>query len=619
MTFSTLKNHLKNLPCGKRLNHSVYIIEESLAKVDETLYRFTQELKGKVAADSEYNVIKFFTNEFKISYLSYPDFFSEPHPGLKKSLTLNIATGKIRNFNYDKSMNPPILHRKEVFLHPGHPQIETLTKLTKQEESHGLYENPRTIGFKLNWEKLLKEKGLSYQEHRLIESQSTDMSEIETELVIDRHKTAISRYNFSKPVQSILEYNLLEETESFFDYGCGLGDDLRGLSALGYSCSGWDPVHKQDGKKTSSHVVNVGFVLNVIENPEERIEVLHDAYSLTKKLMVVTTLLTNDITSVNPTPFKDGFLTNRSTFQKYYEQSELQQFIEDTLNTSAVPAGPGVFYIFKDPVSAQSFLANRSRRKIDWESISLKLYPDRAERKRIVEELLIEQNEKLVKSFWDSMLELGRIPLQEEFERIPELTSKVSSAKRLRTIFIERYGADTIKKTYDMRRNDLLVYLALSNFRRKVPFMHLSKSLQTDIKTFFGSYKQGVEESMTTLFKIGDPDLITTLSESTPFGYHDHQALFIHKSLKDDLDPILRIYIGCAGLFYGDLDNADIIKIHKASGKVTLLIYDDFDGKDLPELHQRIKVNLKNQRIDFFNHKSKTNPQLLYNKDRYLV
>ena len=617
MTFSTFRNHLNKLPCGKRLNHAVYIMEDSLAKVDDKLYRIVEELKTKVNADSEYNVIKFFTNEFKISYLSYPDFFDEPHPSLKKSLTLNIATGKTRKFSYNRSLNPPILHRKEVFLHSGHPLIETFSERTRQEESYGLYDNPRTIGFKLNWEKLLEENSLSYQGHKLRKSEAANKTEVDKVPIIDRHKTAISRYNFSKPVQSILEYNLLEETESFFDYGSGLGDDLRGLSALGYTCSGWDPVHKKEGKKTTSDVVNVGFVLNVIENTEERIEVLHEAYNLTRKLLVVTTLLTNDITASNPTPFKDGYLTNRNTFQKYYEQSELQQFIEDTLNTSALPVGPGVFYIFKDPVSQQSFLANRTKRKIDWESISLKLYPDRAERKRIVEDQLIEQNEKLVKSFWDSMLELGRIPLQEEFEQMPELIENVTSAKRLRSIFIERYGVDTIKKAYDMRKNDLLVYLALSNFNRKVPFKHLSKSLQTDIKTFFGSYKQGVEEGITTLFKIGDPQIIKTLSEKTPFGYHDHQALFIHKSLKDDIDPVLRIYIGCAALFYGDLNNADIIKIHKASGKVSLLIYDDFEGKPLPELHQRIKINLKTQRIDFFNHKSKTNPQVLYDKKKY--
>ncbi|MDA3939164.1 MAG: DNA phosphorothioation-associated putative methyltransferase [Spirochaetia bacterium] len=473
MTFSTLKTQLKALPCGKKLNHSVYITEESLEKVDTILYKFVADLKTRADVDSEYNIVKFFTNEFKISFLSYPGFFEEPHPELKKSLTLNIATGKIKKFSYHKSLNPPILHRKEFFLHPDHPQIKLYSMLTLEEESHGLYENTKTIGFKLNWEKLLKEKGLSYKGHQLIKSEKIDLPITDKDPIVDRHKTAISRYNFSKPVQTILEYNLLEDTESFFDYGCGLGDDLRGLESMGYSCSGWDPVHRQEEKKISSDVVNVGFVLNVIENPEERIEVLHDAYNLTKKLLVVTTLLTNDNTSLNSNPFKDGYLTSRNTFQKYYEQAELQQFIEDTLNTSAFPAAPGVFYIFKDPVAGQSFLANRSRRKIDWESISLKLYPDRAERKRIEVDQLIEQNEELVKLFWDTMVELGRIPLPEEFKQMNELTEKVMSAKKLRTIFIDRYGADTIKEAYDMQKNDLLVYLALSNFKKRVPLKHL--------------------------------------------------------------------------------------------------------------------------------------------------
>ncbi len=185
--------------------------------------------------------------------------------------------------------------------------------MTKQEESYGLYTNTKTIGFKLNWEKLLNEKCLSYKGHKLIQSQTPDYKEVDVKPIIDRHKTAITRYNFSKPIQGILEYTLLDDTMSFFDYGCGLGDDLRGLSSMGYTCTGWDPVHKQDGKKSISDVVNVGFVLNVIENPEERVEVLYEAYNLTKKLLVVTTLLTNDMTASNPTPFKDGYLTNRNT------------------------------------------------------------------------------------------------------------------------------------------------------------------------------------------------------------------------------------------------------------------------------------------------------------------
>ena len=36
------------------------------------------------------------------------------------------------------------------------------------------------------------------------------------------------------------------------------------------------------------------------------------------------------------TPYKDGVLTKRNTFQKYYTQSELRSYIENTLSTSAI-------------------------------------------------------------------------------------------------------------------------------------------------------------------------------------------------------------------------------------------------------------------------------------------
>ena len=68
MTFPTLKAELKDLPCGKKLNHSLYITEESLEIVDLKLYSFIADLKTRVEAGSEYNVIKFFTNEFQVFY-----------------------------------------------------------------------------------------------------------------------------------------------------------------------------------------------------------------------------------------------------------------------------------------------------------------------------------------------------------------------------------------------------------------------------------------------------------------------------------------------------------------------------------------------------------------------
>jgi DNA phosphorothioation-associated putative methyltransferase len=69
---------------------------------------------------------------------------------------------------------------------------------------------------------------------------------------------------------------------------------------------------------------------------------------------------------------------------------------------------------------------------------------------------------------------------------------------------------------------------------------------------------------------------------------------------------------------YGDMAEADIIKIHKTSSKVTFLLYDDFDGKPLPELRQRTKVNLRTLFVQVFDYPESPQSQLLYSKERYL-
>jgi len=96
-----------------------------------------------------------------------------------------------------------------------------------------------TIGFKLNWEKLLASKGLEIHWHSLrqraaLPGPSTINPQLSTSLRPERHKTALTRYELSKPVKSLLEYGVLEPGRTFFDYGCGQGSDVRGLQALGY-------------------------------------------------------------------------------------------------------------------------------------------------------------------------------------------------------------------------------------------------------------------------------------------------------------------------------------------------------------------------------------------------
>ena len=79
---------------------------------------------------------------------------------------------------------------------------------------------------------------------------------------------------------------------------------------------------------------------------------------------------------------------------------------------------------------------------------------------------------------------------------------------------------------------------------------------------------------------------------------------------------MLRTFIACAELLYGNILEADILKIHKHSGKVTFLTYAGFDSALLPTLTLRTKVNLRTLRVDVFDHSG--DDQLLYFKERFI-
>jgi DNA phosphorothioation-associated putative methyltransferase len=185
---------------------------------------------------------------------------------------------------------------------------------------------------------------------------------------------------------------------------------------------------------------------------------------------------------------------------------------------------------------------------------------------------------------------------------------------RAQRLLQTHFGEKALRASREARKNDLLVYLALAQLRKRVPFSHLSAELRGDIKHFFGDYQRAQAAGRDLLFAAGDPDEIALACEDLTFGWQDEQALYVHRSLLPDLPPILRVYAGCAAALYGLVDEADVLKLHKASGKVTFLRYDDFAGAPLPTLQQRIKVNLRNRWVEVFDHRA--DGQLLFYKDR---
>jgi hypothetical protein len=686
------QRHLAALPIGKRLPTAVYVYRDAGFDVGAALNGLVGTLAVRHELGPEFNVIKFRADELKVSFLSYPDFLDEAHPMLRNAVTIDLVTGRARHTDYSQNLNPPILHRKEQFLPEDHPCRATFEALTRAEEAEGLYDDTATIGFKLNWERLLAEKGVGIVGHSLRRLVVAAETATETAPFIARHKTALTRYELSKPVKSLLEYGILKSDSTLFDYGCGQGSDVRGLQGLGYKAEGWDPMYRPDAVKREADIVNMGYVLNVIEDPAERLEALVDAHRHAKRLLVVSGLICETVESERAAAYSDGVLTKRNTFQKYFEQQELQQYIEDALESTAVPVSLGVFYVFRNPADQQDFLSARSRRTIDWTQISTRLglggpttfwkalyeehkdlldtfgkvalelgripSPTECAQLAIVGErlgtakralrafvqgggagdvdwnevrarfgigqppkrrweMLCEEHGELLDSFWSLMLQFGRLPEAEEFPRISELRDKVGSPKQALRLFLQKGGAQEMKDAAENRRRDLLVYVGLANLRKRVPFGHLSMSLRADIRAFFGNYTRALEKGVELLFAAGDSGEIELACEELKSGWQDEQALYLHHSLLDELPPVLRAYVGCATALFGDVSQADVIKLHKTSGKATFLVYDDFEGKSLPELRQRIKVNLRTRWVQVFDHSAEH--QLLYFKERFVA
>jgi len=68
------------------------------------------------------------------------------------------------------------LHRKETFLALEDSRRSLFSKLTLQEEKHGLFENTSLIGTLEGWNKILKSKKLQFKGHRLVRLKEKKLS-----------------------------------------------------------------------------------------------------------------------------------------------------------------------------------------------------------------------------------------------------------------------------------------------------------------------------------------------------------------------------------------------------------------------------------------------------------
>jgi DNA phosphorothioation-associated putative methyltransferase len=84
-----------------------------------------------------------------------------------------------------------------------------------------------------------------------------------------------------------MSHGIVSPARSLFDYGCGRGADVSLLRKAAVVARGWDPYFHPDEDIAPADCVNLGYVLNVIEDPAERTATLQKAFDLTGKVLIV--------------------------------------------------------------------------------------------------------------------------------------------------------------------------------------------------------------------------------------------------------------------------------------------------------------------------------------------
>ncbi|BBY44176.1 DNA phosphorothioation-associated putative methyltransferase [Mycolicibacterium celeriflavum] len=423
---------------------------------------------------------------------------------------------------------------------------------------------------------------------------------------VARHKTAMSRAALSRPVATAIRDSVVTEATSVFDYGCGRGDDLRNLAALGYTVNGWDPTHRPSAPRESADVVNLGYVVNVIEDPQERVETLRSAWQLAGRALVVSSRLTWDARSLSGRPLGDGLMTRTGTFQKLYEQAELGRWIKDTLGAEVHAAAPGIYYAFRETTDAQAFLANR----VHIYRPSLQIDPHE----------VYEMNVGALEPLLSFMKLHGRAPRSGELnnDAVSAITEAVGSIGRAQQLIRKVTDDEFWKKVTIHRRAELLVYIALSRFSGRPRFNQLGVTLATDIRTLFGKYRDACLQADRMLLACGDPAIILVNARSSTVGKQTPSALYVHRSALAELPPIMQVYEGCARALSGTVEHANLVKLSVAEPQISYLTYPGFDRDAHPTLASSVIVNLRKLTVDWRDYTRSPNPPLLHRKEEFL-
>ena len=396
-------------------------------------------------------------------------------------------------------------------------------------------------------------------------------------------------------MQLLMRLGVVAAGRSVFDYGCGQGADVEALASQGFDAFGWDPHHAPSGPRKPADVVNLGFVVNVIEDPRERVETLKAAWGFAQRALCVAVMTGRQGVDGGPPP-----LPRRLRHLARHVPAVLRPAGTAGARPRRDGRGPLSWPRVSSPCSATRTSNRRScsagaRERGRRGAAATARARAAACRSRVrtraaatgprAHYRFVSASRRLLPSLHAVALGLGRLP---EIEEIPaeEIAALVLASGRRATRLgtaagrsdrrrgVPAFGAIPAGKTsWSTWR--------LPRFRARRKDKTLPRSIQSDIRAFFRTHAAGLEEGRRLLFAAGDRSGGARRRRSRrglgPRRHTGREVLpfpFLHLP---KLPARLRVMVGCAEVLQGGVDASDFVDIDLESPRVTMVVCDDIE------------------------------------------
>ncbi|MDX2270996.1 MAG: DNA phosphorothioation-associated putative methyltransferase [Cyanobacteriota bacterium] len=199
-----------------------------------------------------------------------------------------------------------------------------------------------------------------------------------------------------------------------------------------------------------------------------------------------------------------------------------------------------------------------------------------------------------------------------------EIIEELGSLHRAFQVVLQVTDQHEWHQIAEQPKQDLMLYLALTNFGYCSRLNQLTSEVQEDLKALLGTYRQACTQADEMLKSLGNLNFVAEKCRSSSIGRCECKSLTVHVTALENLDPLLRLYESCATRTIGRPEGAMLVKFHSRQPKIAYHFYPTFETDLHPTLHTYMEIDLRDLHVKYHDFDAEDNAPILHRKETCL-